>query len=242
MTRNAERRPAAEAVGAVDYPGRGLILGLNASGSCAAAVYFIMGRSENSRNRVFVCEREILRTEAADPSRVSDPSLIIYRAVRRWEDTLIVTNGDQTDTIYDALTRGRGFEDALRTRRFEPDVPHFTPRISGLLPLRDGNEPIRLALLKAQDASGDRCAQQFFEYAPAPGEAWYLHTYRENGAVLPPFEGEPEAVFLPETADEAADTLWQGLDADNRISLYVRYIDRRSGETRERIINRYEKV
>ena len=241
MTENAGRRSAAEAVGAVDYPGRGLILGLNASGSCAAAVYFIMGRSENSRNRVFVSENETLRTEAADVSKVSDPSLIIYRAVRRWQDLLIVTNGDQTDTIYDMFTRDGTFAEALRTRSFEPDAPHFTPRISGLLPLKDGKEPIRLGILKAQDAGGNRCARQFFEYAPAPGQAWYLHTYRENGAVLPPFSGEPEAVSLPETADEAADMIWQALDQDNRISLYVRYTDRRTGETRERIVNRFAK-
>ena len=239
MTERVARRPAAEAGGAVDYPGRGLILGLNRSGSHAAAAYFIMGRSENSRNRVFVCEDETLRTEAADPSRVSDPSLIIYRAVRRIGDQLIVTNGDQTDTVYDALARGESFEAALRTREFEPDAPHYTPRISGLLPLKSGNGPIRLALLKAQDASGTRCARQFFEYEPAAGQAWYLHTYRENGAVLPPFEGEPEAVTLPETIDEAAEALWQGLDENNRISLYVRYTDRRSGETEERVVNRY---
>ena len=241
MTENTVRRPAAEALAVTDYPGRGLILGLNASGSCSAAVYFIMGRSANSRNRVFVCEDETLRTEAADPSSVSDPSLIIYHAVRRWKDTLIVTNGDQTDTVYDALTQGRAFEDALRTRCFEPDAPHFTPRISGLLPLKDGSGPIRLAILKAQDPAGNRCARQFYEYEPAPGQAWYLHTYRENGTVLPPFSGEPEAVALPETADEAADILWQALDENNRISLYVRYTDRRTGENRERIVNRYAK-
>ena len=241
MNEQGFRRPAAEALAASDYPGRGLILGLNRSGACAAAVYFIMGRSENSRNRVFVSENGILRTEAADPSRVSDPRLIIYRAVRRWNDQLIVTNGDQTDTIYNALTRGQSFEAALRTRTFEPDAPHFTPRISGMLPLKDGAAAIRLGLLKRQGLSSERCTRQFFEYEPGAGEAWYLHTYERNGNVLPPFAGEPEAVSLPETAEEAASSLWDALNADNRISLYVRYTNRRTGDVDERIVNRYTK-
>ena len=241
MTESIGRRPAAEALAASDYPGRGLILGLNQSGTCSAAVYFIMGRSENSRNRVFVSEDGILCTQAADPAKISDPSLIIYRAVRRWQDMLIVTNGDQTDTVYDALTRAQTFESALRTRCFEPDAPHYTPRISGLLPLRDNGEPVRLAILKAQDTSGNPCARQFFEYEPVPGAAWYLHTYIRSAQRLPAFSGEPEAVVLPETADEAAAVLWEALNPDNRISLFVRYTNRRTGAEEERIINRYAK-
>ena len=233
------RRPAAEALAASDYPGRGLILGLNATGTHAAAVYFIMGRSANSRNRVFVLERGELRTEAADPASVEDPRLIMYRAVRRWQDRLIVTNGDHTDTIYNALTREQPLTAALRSRAFEPDAPHYTPRICGILPLKDGREPIQLAILKTQGQGSGRCARQYFEYEPGPGEAWYLHTYQRDADVLPSFAGEPEAVVLPETAEAAAQTLWEALNPAHRVALYVRYTNRRTGETREQIINRF---
>lgn len=240
LTETAVRRPAAEAVAASDYPGCGLIAGLSASGSDAAAVYFVVARSADAMNRRLVWENDVLRAEAADPSRLDDPALVSYRAIRRYGSQLIISSGDQTDTIYNAMTRGQTLAEALRTRSFEPDAPHFTPRISALLPLKDGRDPLRLSILKAQKPGSSQCARQFFEYDLAPGETRYLHTYQRGADVLPAFAGEPEPVILPDTADEAAESLWAALNPDQRVALFVCYTNRRTGAQQTRLINRFD--
>lgn len=203
-----------QAVGAVSYPGRGIVAGMNERGE-KVLVYFIMGRSENSRNRVFVAEGEGLRTQAADPSAVVDPSLIIYSAVRTFGDRTIVTNGDQTDTIYDFLATGGTFEDALRTREYEPDAPNYTPRISCLM---KGNGAHKMSILKRE---GETCQRFFFEYAPVWGVGHYLHTYQGDGNPIPSFVGEPESVSLAGGAEEIGQGIWDALDADNKVALFV---------------------
>lgn len=227
-----------QALGTNTYPGRGILLGRSADGENALAAYFIMGRSENSRNRIFAEDGTGLRTQAFDPSKMSDPSLIIYSPVRVLGHTTIVTNGDQTDTVYDALSQGRTFEDALRTRTFEPDRPNFTPRISGLLEV-GGRLRFRLSILKSGDAEG-KCVQRFFyEYdAPDAGEGRLIHTYMGDGNPLPSFEGEPTAVLLDGTFDEFSENLWDTLNADNKVSLFVRSINLKTEETETRIFNK----
>ena len=210
-----------QAVGAVSYPGRGIVAGMNERGE-KVLVYFIMGRSENSRNRVFVVEGEGLRTQAADPAAVVDPSLIIYSAVRTFGDRTIVTNGDQTDTIYDFLATGGTFEDALRTREYEPDAPNYTPRISCLM---KGNGAHKMSILKRE---GETCQRFFFEYAPVWSVGHYLHTYQGDGNPIPSFVGEPESVSLAGGAEEIGQGIWDALDADNKVALFVRV----GGETR----------
>ena len=242
LTETAVRRPAAEAVAACDYPGRGLIAGLSVSGSDAAAVYFTMARSADGLNRTMFWENDVLRVEAADPSKLADPKAAVYRAVRRYGPLLIIASGDHTDTIYNALTRGQTLAEALRTRAFEADAPHFTPRVSALLPLKDGKEPLRLSILKAQKPGSSQCARQFFEYDLAPGESRYLHTYQRSADVLPAFAGEPEPVILPDTADEAAETIWEALNPDERVSLFVCYTNRRTGAQQTRLINRTDRA
>ena len=228
------------------YPGRGIVLGLAPSGKKALIAYFIMGRSANSRNRVFDPVPQIggIRTLAADPEKLQDPSLIIYNPVRTvGEATHIVTNGDQTDTVYEFMSRGESFEAALRTRTFEPDGPNWTPRISGVVELADGACSYKLSILKSADGNGESCRRYFFEYPqPVAGEGHFLHTYKCDGSPIPSFEGEPERVALPEDAEELAVKMWEALNEDNKVSLFVRGIDLATDETEDVIINKYDAV
>ena len=217
------------------YPGRGIILGTTPDGECSVAAYFIMGRSVNSRNRVFIEEADGIRTEAFDPSKLSDPSLIIYHPVREMGRSLIVTNGDQTDTIRDFMERGETLEQALRTREFEPDGPNWTPRISGLL-CPDGS--YKMSILKSADPEGSACARNFFEYPALKGQGRFLHTYMCDGSPIPTFTGEPERVAISGDIDEFTAMLWDNLNEDNKISLFVRYTDLTTFETRQRILNK----
>ena len=217
------------------YPGRGIILGTSEDGETAVAAYFIMGRSVNSRNRVFVEEPDGIRTEAFDPSKLSDPSLIIYHPVREMGRSLIVTNGDQTDTIRDFMERGETLEQALRTREFEPDGPNWTPRISGLL-CPDGS--YKMSILKSADPEGSACARIFFEYPAIKGQGRFLHTYVCDGNPIPTFTGEPERVAISGDIDEFTALLWDNLNQDNKISLFVRYTNLKTGETQQRILNK----
>ena len=228
------------------YPGRGIVLGLAPSGKKALIAYFIMGRSANSRNRVFDPVEPIggIRTLAADPAKLEDPSLIIYNPVRTvGESTHIVTNGDQTDTVYDFMAGGDSFEAALRTRTFEPDGPNWTPRISGVVELAEGACSYKLSILKSADGNGESCRRYFFEYPqPVAGEGHFLHTYKCDGSPIPSFEGEPERVALPEEPEELAAKMWESLNEDNKVSLFVRAIDLATGETEDVIINKYDAV
>ena len=217
------------------YPGRGIVLGTSEDGDTAVAAYFIMGRSVNSRNRVFVEEPDGIRTEAFDPSKLSDPSLIIYHPVRELGRSLIVTNGDQTDTIREYLERGETLEQALRTREFEPDGPNWTPRISGLL-CPDGS--CKMSILKSADPEGSACARIFFEYPAIKGQGRFLHTYVCDGSPIPTFTGEPERVAISGDIDEFTAMLWDNLNQDNKISLFVRYTNIKTGETQQRILNK----
>ncbi|MEE3392401.1 MAG: IMP cyclohydrolase [Lachnospiraceae bacterium] len=221
------------------YPGRGIVIGLSENGRYAVTAYFIMGRSENSRNRVFVEDGEGIRTEAFDPSKMEDPSLIIYSPVRVLGDDTIVTNGDQTDTIYDFLKDGRTFEEALETREFEPDAPNYTPRISGLMHIDDGRYSYKLSILKSDNGNGSSCQRETFNYMqPIAGEGHFIHTYMGDGDPLPSFEGEPVPVEIPDDIDEFIDTIWASLDKDNKVSLFVRYIDLETGNYDSSIINK----
>lgn len=217
------------------YPGRGIVIGQSGDGKCAVVAYFIMGRSVNSRNRVFVEEPDGIRTEAADPAKMEDPSLIIYHPVRQVGRGLIVTNGDQTDTIRDFLEKGLPFEQALRTREFEPDGPNWTPRISGLLS-PDGS--YKLSILKAADAAGSGCLRQTFEYPGQAGVGHFLHTYRSDGNPIPSFEGEPTPVALQGDIDTFTQKVWESLNEDNKVSLFVRYTDLATGQAQTRIVNK----
>ena len=219
------------------YPGRGIVLGKTADGKQSVAAYFIMGRSVNSRNRVFVEEPDGIRTEAYDPSKLEDPSLIIYHPVRQMGRGLIVTNGDQTDTILEFLERGLPMEQALRTREFEPDGPNWTPRISGLLS-PDGS--YKLSILKSADPEGSACVRQTFEYPGQAGLGHFLHTYVTDGNPIPTFQGEPERVAIPDTLEDCVNLLWSNLNEANKISLYVRYTDLATGTWEERIVNKYQ--
>lgn len=224
------------------YVGRGVLMGRSPSGKKAAMAYFIMGRSENSQNRVFIEKGEELIIHPFDESKVEDPSLIIYAPVRVSGANTIVTNGDQTDTIYDFLAAGKSFEAALRTRCFEPDAPNFTSRISGMMTLSDSSCAYKLSILKSADAAGSACLRQTFEYAePLPGVGHFIHTYQTDGNPLPAFAGEPEQVALPETAEELVDLLWSNLDVRYKISLFVRYIDIETGAAETRVVNRHQK-
>ena len=220
------------------YVGRGIVIGTSADGKKAAAAYFIMGRSANSRNRIFPEKNGEVFTEPFDASKVEDPSLIIYAALRQYENNLIVTNGDQTDTIYDGLTKGRSFTKALEVREFEPDAPNFTPRISGMLTFEDGGFSYQMSILKSIDEKGSDCARYGFSYPSVAGLGHFIHTYVCDGNPIPTFQGEPERVAIPDDIDEFTDKLWNALDADNKISLYVRYIDLATGEAENRMINK----
>ena len=220
------------------YPGRGIVLGMTPDGKKSVAAYFIMGRSVNSRNRIFALEPDGIRTEAHDPSLMKDPHLIIYHPVRQAGCGLIVTNGDQTDTIWEYLARGESWEAALRTRMFEDDGPNWTPRISGLLA---GNGSYKMSILKAADAEGTSCARFFYEYPPVAGIGHFIHTYVCDGnPVIPTFQGEPERVAVCNDIDELTNLLWENLNPDNKISLFVRYTDLSTGEFEQRILNKHQ--
>ena len=219
------------------YPGRGIVLGVTPDGAQAVAAYFIMGRSVNSRNRVFVQEPDGIRTEAYDPALMKDPHLIIYHPVRQVGQGLIVTNGDQTDTIWEYLAKGESWEAALRTRQFEDDGPNWTPRISGLL---SGDGSYKMSILKAADAEGSACARFFWEYPAIPGLGHFLHTYVCDGnPVIPTFQGEPERVSIPGDIEVFTKELWENLNENNKISLFVRYTDLKTGAFDQRIINKH---
>ena len=220
------------------YVGRGILVGKTPDGTQAITAYFIMGRSDNSRNRVFVKRDGALYTEPFDPSRVKDPSLIIYAALRQFENKLIVTNGDQTDTVYEGLQAGKSFSEALMSRCFEPDGPNFTPRISGMLTFGDGDFTYELSILKSVDAEGSDCARYTFSYPAKAGLGHFIHTYVTDGNPLPTFQGEPERVRTLDDMDAFAKTLWDALDENNRISLYVRYTDLATGAVRDTILNK----
>jgi len=220
------------------YVGRGILIGKTPNGAHAVTAYFIMGRSENSRNRVFAAREGALLTEPFDPSRVKDPSLIIYTALRTFENKLIVTNGDQTDTIYRGLQQGRSFSEALSTRTFEPDAPNFTPRISGMLTFSEGDFFYEMSILKSLDPEGSDCARYTFRYPARPGLAHFIHTYVTDGTPLPAFWGEPERVRTMDDMDAFSETFWNALDENNRISLYLRYTDLATGAVREIIRNK----
>jgi len=221
------------------YPGRGIVLGVSPDGKNAVAAYFIMGRSVNSRNRVFSLEPDGIRTEAHDPSLMKDPHLIIYHPVREAGCGLIVTNGDQTDTIWEYLARGESWEAALRTRMFEDDRPNWTPRISGLQNTHDGS--YKMSILKAADAEGSACARFFYEYPAIAGLGHFIHTYVCDGnPVIPTFQGEPERVALEDDIDSFTEMLWENLNEANKISLFVRYTDLETGDYEQRIINKHE--
>lgn len=222
------------------YPGRGIILGLTPDGNHAAIAYFIMGRSENSRNRVFVYEGRGLRTQAFDPAKLSDPSLIIYSPVRVLDNHTIVTNGDQTDTVYDFMADGKTFADALRTRTFEPDAPNFTPRISGLVTVSDGGFSYQLSILKSNNGNPDSAQRFFYEYAqPVAGEGHFIHTYACDGNPIPSYEGEPTGVVIADNdLDAFTNLIWDSLNEENKVSLFTRFIDLITGAVESRIINK----
>lgn len=222
-----------------EYPGRGIVIGRSADGKYAVTAYFIMGRSSNSRNRVFVTEGEGIRTEAFDPSKLEDPSLIIYAPVRVLGNDTIVTNGDQTDTIYEGLAAGKTFEQSLRTREFEPDGPNYTPRISGVMHIENGAYDIALSILKSNDGDPSCCNRYTFTYDnPKAGEGLFLHTYMHDGNPLPSFQGEPKKVELSGDIDSFTDLVWNSLNEENKVSLFVRYIDIATGQYETRIINK----
>lgn len=221
------------------YPGRGIVIGRSADGSKAVAAYFIMGRSENSRNRIFVEDGEGIRTQAFDPSKLTDPSLIIYAPVRVLGNKTIVTNGDQTDTIYEGMDHQLTFEQSLRSREFEPDGPNYTPRISGILHIENGTYSYAMSILKSDNGNPAACDRFTFAYSNCvAGEGRFLHTYQGDGNPLPSFEGEPKRVAIPDEIDGFTKLLWDSLNEDNKVSLFVRYIDIASGKYETRIVNK----
>ena len=221
------------------YPGRGIIIGKSADGKHAITAYFIMGRSDNSRNRVFVEDGEGIRTQAFDPSKLTDPSLIIYAPVRVLGNKTIVTNGDQTDTIYELMDKQQTFEQALRTREFEPDAPNYTPRISGIMHIENGKFNYAMSILKSNNGNPESSHRYTFAYEnPAAGEGHFIHTYKCDGNPLPSFEGEPKLVSIPDDIDAFTSFVWENLNEDNKVSLFVRYIDIATGAYESRIVNK----
>jgi hypothetical protein len=221
------------------YPGRGIVIGKTKDGKKAAIAYFIMGRSENSRNRVFVEEGEGIRTQAFDPSKLSDPSLIIYAPVRVLGNKTIVTNGDQTDTVYELMDKQQTFEQALRTREFEPDAPNYTPRISGILHIENGSYNYAMSILKSNNGNPDACNRYTFAYSqPVAGEGHFIHTYMGDGSPLPSFEGEPKLVGIPDDMNAFGEMVWNSLNDDNKVSLFVRFIDIETGCYESKIYNK----
>ncbi|MBE5895996.1 MAG: IMP cyclohydrolase [Lachnospiraceae bacterium] len=234
-----EMRKLEQELGNNTYPGRGIVIGKSPNGKYAVTAYFIMGRSENSRNRVFVTEGEGIRTEAFDPSKLTDPSLIIYAPVRVLGNKTIVTNGDQTDTIYEGMDKQMTFEQSLRSREFEPDGPNFTPRISGIMHIENGKFNYAMSILKSNNGNPAACNRYTFAYEnPVAGEGHFIHTYREDINPLPSFEGEPKWVEISDDMDAFTNMLWENLNEDNKVSLFVRYIDIETGEYRTNIINK----
>lgn len=221
------------------YPGRGIVVGRTADGTRAVAAYFIMGRSANSRNRVFVEEGEGIRTEAFDPARLEDPSLIIYAPVRVLGNETIVTNGDQTDTVYDGRKAGLTFEQALRAREFEPDAPNYTPRISAILQIGDGRFGYEMSILKTDRGNPEACSRYTFSYEdPAAGQGRFLHTYMHDGNPLPSFEGEPKPVEIGDDMDAFTDLIWSSLNEENKVALFVRSIEIATGKYETRMVNK----
>ena len=220
------------------YPGRGIIIGQTPDGTKAMTAYFIMGRSDNSRNRIFTEKNGEVFTEPFDAAKVQDPSLIIYAAIRACENNLIVTNGNQTDTIYEGLKEGKCFTKALESREFEPDGPNFTPRISGMLTFGDGGFTYQMSILKSADAEGSACNRFTFKYAPKNGLGHFIHTYVCDGNPIPTFQGEPERIAVCDDIDEMTDRLWKALNEQNKISLYVRYVDLKTGKAENRLVNK----
>lgn len=221
------------------YPGRGIVIGRSADGKYAVTAYFIMGRSTNSRNRVFVEDGDGIRTKAFDESKLEDPSLIIYAPVRVLDNTTIVTNGDQTDTIYDGLKAGKSFEESLRSRQFEPDAPNYTPRISGIMDIVNGKYTYAISILKSDNGNPEECNRFTFTYDnPLAGEGHFIHTYMKDGNPLPSFEGEPKFVSIEGDIETFSTKVWNSLNLDNKVSLFVRYIDIATGEIKSRIINK----
>lgn len=219
------------------YPGRGIVCGKSGDGTKAVTAYFITGRSENSRNRVFAAEGENVTIYPFDHSRAGDLSLIIYSPIKRWENKLIVTNGEHTDTIYSFLRGGKSMEEALKTRSFEPDAPHFTPRISAVMTLE---EPLsyQMSILKSMDAEGNRCARCFYDYEAETGTGHFIHTYREDANPLPAFCGEPLRIKISGNIDDFTNEIWTNLNEENKISLFVRFTDLTDGKKKDRIINK----
>ena len=234
-----EMKSLSAELSSTSYPGRGIIIGKTADGTKAAIAYFIMGRSENSRNRVFVTEGEGIRTEAFDPSKLEDPSLIIYAPVRVLGNKTIVTNGDQTDTVYDLMKDGLTFEQSLRTREFEPDAPNYTPRISGLLEFEDKAFTYQMSILKSNNGNPAQCNRYTFSYDnPVAGEVHFIHPCMGAGNPLPSYEGEPTLVNIPNDMNEFADTVWNSLNNENKVSLFIRFVDLNTGNYETKIINK----
>ena len=223
------------------YPGRGIVIGRSADGTKAVTAYFIMGRSENSRNRVFVTEGEGIRTQAYDPSKLVDPSLIIYAPVRVLGNKTIVTNGDQTDTIYEGMDKQMTFEQSLRCREFEPDGPNYTPRISGVMHIEGGKYNYAMSILKSNNGNPESCLRYTYAYEnPIAGEGRFIHTYMHDANPLPSFEGEPKWVSIPDDIDEFTAEIWKNLNQDNKVSLFVRFINIADGTYETRIVNKHE--
>ncbi len=234
-----ELRDLATELSSNAYPGRGIVIGKSSDGKYAVSAYFIMGRSVNSRNRVFVEDGEGIRTQAFDPSKLSDPSLIIYAPVRVLGNKTIVTNGDQTDTIYDGMDKQLTFEQSLRSREFEPDGPNYTPRISGIMHIENNMFNYAMSILKSNNGNPDACNRYTFAYTdPVAGEGHFIHTYMQDGDPLPSFEGEPKWVKIDKDIDSFTDMLWTNLNEDNKVSLFVRYIDIETGKYETRIVNK----
>lgn len=236
-----EMKNLAKELSSNSYPGRGIVIGKSKDGTKAITAYFIMGRSVNSRNRVFVEEGAGIRTQAFDPSKLTDPSLIIYAPVRVLNNKTIVTNGDQTDTIYDGMAEGKTFEQSLRVREFEPDGPNFTPRISGIMKIENGTYNYAMSILKSNNGNPAACNRYTFAYEnPVAGEGHFIHTYMQDGNPLLSFEGEPKWVEIDGDIDTFTNMLWTNLNEENKVSLFVRFIDIATGETETRIVNKNE--
>lgn len=234
-----EKKNLAQELAGNAYPGRGIVIGKSADGKYAVTAYFIMGRSSNSRNRVFVEDGEGIRTQAFDPSKLEAPSLIIYAPVRVLGNKTIVTNGDQTDTIYELMDKQQTFEQALRTREFEPDAPNYTPRISGIMHLENGVYNYAMSILKSNNGDPSSCNRYTFAYqSPAAGEGRFLHTYMGDGNPLPSFEGEPTLVEITGGIDDFTKAVWENLNEENKVSLFVRYIEIATGKYETRIVNK----
>ena len=234
-----EKKSLAQELSSNTYPGRGIVIGKSPDGKYAVTAYFIMGRSENSRNRIFVTEGEGIRTQAYDPARLEDPSLVIYAPVRVLGNKTIVTNGDQTDTIYELMDKQQTFEQALRTRTYEPDAPNYTPRISGIMHLENGSYNYAMSILKSNNGNPDASNRYTFAYEnPVAGEGHFIHTYMGDGSPLPSFEGEPTWVGIEGDIDSFTQMIWNNLNEENKVSLFVRYIEIETGKYETRILNR----